>query len=173
MKNKANVLAAATVGIAFWVGVIYLFTGTADDHKQPPAAKAQAREPATAHPDWTHIKTIAQAESECPINNNTCLLQGAIAEWGKQCKQWILLETDKSFTTAAHNDIHALFNTRLNKDSQGQYILRGIEMKGSRNGLEFRYEYGCRIDPERQAITGIAPPEPIYTQKGLRFKNFN
>lgn len=149
-----------------------------DDTPAPKPAQQKASQQAPkpesyTPPDWTHIESVAQAEYECPANNNTCMLHGVIAEWGKQCKQWIRLETDKPFTAKGNGDIYELFNTRLEEDDQGQYILRGIEMIGWLDGMEFRYEYGCRIDQERGVITGIAPPEPLYTQNGLRFKDFN
>jgi hypothetical protein len=170
-------MAVALIGIGFWVGVIYLFTndiGSTPDPVQTKTSLQPAQPKPYTPPDWSHIDSVRQAETECPANHNICMLHGVIAEWGSQCKQWILLETDKSFTAKGNGDIYELFNTRLIKNPDGQYILRGIEMKGFwDDGLEYRYEYGCRIDPVRGIITGIAPPEPIYTQNGLRFKDFN
>ncbi|WP_103916539.1 hypothetical protein [Alcanivorax sp. DSM 26293] len=179
MNNKANVLVAAVAGIGVWVGAIYMFTSDSDPVEQQPATQQPAEsriESAnkTTTPNWSHITTISQAEKECPRQNNNCIRHGAVSEWGQQCKAWLELEGTTNFTPQGDEDLYKLFSGRINKNTDGEYILRGIEMKGHHpDGLEFRYEYGCRIDPQQNAITGIAEPVPVYTGKGLRFKDFN
>tara|TARA_B100000446_G_scaffold139307_2_gene131802 strand:+ start:1312 stop:1830 length:519 start_codon:yes stop_codon:yes gene_type:complete len=172
MRNKANVIAVALIGIGFWVGVIYLFISDQDtpqaDTSRHTVPNSRSTPEENNNPAQT-VTSFSDAKSKCPTDPE-CILQGLLADYGNICKSWVKLETERHYTTSSEGQLKRIFHTaEASDETQQHWRLQGDAFYD--HGTGTRYWYGCEVDTQTGDITGIAPPVPVGTPR--RYKAFN
>lgn len=161
------VVAAAAVGFWGFISVLAL-SDTAPASRDPQPQHATASEPYTP-PDWSHIKTYQQAQTECPTRNNECRRVAVVNEWGTMCSTWLRMESSHGFLPEARDNPDEMFNGRLFIRKRGVVELTGTKAETDEAG--WHYRYGCRIDTWQEKITGIAVP--TRADRDLEYTTFH